>query len=348
MKNKQKNDWHILVVDDKKTNLMIAEKILREEFDVSVSQSGTEAIAFLEQNNVDLILLDLHMPGMNGFEVMSEMKTNVKINSDIPVILLTADDDKLMEVESFKKGAQDFITKPFVPEIMIQRVRRVVQLDKLQKNLQNEVEKKTKEVEKKKSQFQRLSVQVMQSLSGAIDAKDKYTKGHSQRVALYSRRIGKRYGYDEEEQEDIYFAGMLHDIGKIGISDEIINKTGKLSDEEYNIIKQHPAIGSEILSNISEIPNIAIGARWHHERYDGKGYPDGLKGKDIPEFARIIGVADAYDAMTSKRSYREILSQDIVRSEIENGIGTQFDPVFARIMLEMIDEDKKYEMHEKY
>ena len=164
---------------------------------------------------------------------------------------------------------------------------------------------------------------------------------------MYSREISGRYGYDEEKQEDVYFAGMLHDIGKIGISNEIINKTGKLTDEEYEIIKTHPSIGGDILSNISEIPNIAIGARWHHERYDGKGYPDGLKGKDIPELARIIGVADAYDAMTSKRSYRDVLSQEIVRLEIEKGKGTQFDPVFAEIMLEMIDEDKNYDMHEK-
>jgi putative two-component system response regulator len=140
---------------------------------------------------------------------------------------------------------------------------------------------------------------------------------------------------------------MLHDIGKIGIPNEIINKTGKLTDEEYEIIKTHPSIGGDILSNISEIPNIAIGARWHHERYDGKGYPDGLKGKNIPELARIIGVADAYDAMTSKRSYRDVLSQEIVRLEIKKGKGTQFDPVFAEIMLEMIDEDKNYDMHEK-
>ena len=134
--------------------------------------------------------------------------------------------------------------------------------------------------------------------------------------------------------------GMLHDIGKIGISNEIINKTGKLTDEGVRNHKTHPSIGGDILSNISEIPNIAIGARWHHERYDGKGYPDGLKGKDIPELARIIGVADAYDANDIKRSYRDVLSQEIVRLEIEKGKGTQFDPVFAEIMLEMIDEDK--------
>ena len=343
----QGKDWQILVVDDKKTNLMLAEKILQEEFNVSKAQSGTEAIAFLEKNVVDLVLLDLHMPDMNGFEVMAAIRKDEDIPSDLPVIFLTADDDKAMEVKSFKEGAQDFIAKPFVPEIMVQRVRRVIQLDKLQKNLQNEVEKQTRKAEEKKRQFQRLSIQVMQSLAGAIDAKDKYTKGHSQRVAMYAREIAKRYGYDDEKQEDIYFAGMLHDIGKIGIPNEIINKTGKLTDEEYEMIKTHPVIGAEILFNISEIPNIAVGARWHHERYDGKGYPDGLKGKDIPELARIIGVADAYDAMTSKRSYRDVLSQKIVRAEIEKGIGTQFDPVFAKIMLEMIDEDKSYDMHEK-
>lgn len=347
MYKQEKKDWQILVVDDKKTNLMLAEKILQQEFNVSKAQSGMEAIAFLEKNVVDLILLDLHMPDMNGFEVMAAIRNNEKILSDIPIIFLTADDDKAMEVKSFKEGAQDFIAKPFVPEIMVQRVRRVIQLDKLQKNLQNEVEKQTRKAEEKKRQFQRLSIQVMQSLAGAIDAKDKYTKGHSQRVAMYAMEIAKRYGYDDEKQENIYFAGILHDIGKIGISDEIINKTGKLTDEEYEIIKTHPVIGGEILSNISEIPNIAVGARWHHERYDGKGYPDGLKGKDIPELARIIGVADAYDAMTSKRSYRDVLSQEIVRGEIEKGIGTQFDPEFAKIMLEMIDEDKNYDMHEK-
>lgn len=150
---KCEKDWQILVVDDKKTNLMLAEKILQEEFNVSMAQSGTEAIAFLEKNIVDLVLLDLHMPDMNGFEVMSEIRHNENIPVDLPVIFLTADDDKEMEVRSFKEGAHDFIAKPFVPEIMIQRVRRVIQLDKLQKNLQDEVDKQTRKAEEKKKQF---------------------------------------------------------------------------------------------------------------------------------------------------------------------------------------------------
>ena len=141
--------------------------------------------------------------------------------------------------------------------------------------------------------------------------------------------------------------GLLHDVGKIGVPDEIINKPSKLSDEEFELIKKHPVTGNEILERIQEKPKLATGARWHHERYGGGGYPDGISGEEIPEEARIIAVADAYDAMTSKRSYRDVMSQDKVRSEIEKGIGAQFDPRFARIMLEIIDEDAEYGLHEK-
>lgn len=141
--------------------------------------------------------------------------------------------------------------------------------------------------------------------------------------------------------------GLLHDVGKIGIPDGIINKTVRLTDEEYSIIRKHPIMGEKILMNITEFPKLRIGARWHHERYDGKGYPDGLTGEEIPMEARMIAVADAYDAMSSRRSYREVLPQEKVRQEIQNGKGTQFDPVFAEIMLSMIDEDTDYQMREK-
>lgn len=187
----------------------------------------------------------------------------------------------------------------------------------------------------------------MKTLANTIDAKDKYTNGHSVRVAVYSKEIAKRCGKSKKEQKDIYHMGLLHDIGKIGVPDTIINKRDRLTDEEYEAIRQHPEIGSDILKTIQQIPDIMVGARWHHERYDGKGYPDGLKGTEIPECARIIGVADAYDAMTSKRSYRDILPQEVVRAELEKGKGTQFDPLFAEIMIQMIDEDIRYTMREK-
>ena len=192
----------------------------------------------------------------------------------------------------------------------------------------------------------RMTNETAQALASAIDAKDTYTHGHSTRVAEYSREIAKISGKNEAECQEIYFSALLHDVGKIGVPGKIINKLGALTAEEFEVIKTHPVIGNQILKNITQSPHIGDGAYYHHERYDGSGYPKGLAGKDIPEIGRIIAVADAYDAMTSKRSYRDILPQHQVRSEIENGIGTQFDPDYAKIMLDMIDADKDYKMKE--
>lgn len=193
---------------------------------------------------------------------------------------------------------------------------------------------------------EQMFLQTVTALSDAVDAKDRYTSGHSKRVAEYSRRIAERMGKSKEEQDEIYRAGLLHDVGKIRIPEEIINKPGRLTDEEFNTIKLHPVTGYHILRGISEESSIAIAAKYHHERYDGKGYPNGLEGENIPEVARILGVADSYDAMASNRSYRDALPQEVVRSEIEKGRGTQFDPKIADIMLKMIDEDKDYHMKE--
>jgi len=189
--------------------------------------------------------------------------------------------------------------------------------------------------------------QTASALASAIDAKDKYTHGHSSRVAMYSEKIARLSGKSDEECQDIYYSALLHDVGKIGVPDTVLTKDGKLTDEEYGMIKKHPVIGQQILSSISDSPSLSIGAHYHHERYDGKGYPDGLKGDDIPEIARIISVADAYDAMTSKRSYRDPMPQHVVREELVKGSGTQFDPEFAKTMLHLIDLDTEYEMIEK-
>lgn len=193
----------------------------------------------------------------------------------------------------------------------------------------------------------RLFTQTAEALASAIDAKDKYTKGHSARVAEYSRKIAELAGKNQQECDEIFYAALLHDVGKIGIPKEILNKKGKLNEEEYEAIKQHPVIGAQILSSISESPYLSIGAESHHERYDGRGYPAGLKGNDIPEIARIIAVADAYDAMTSKRSYRDAVPQQVVREEFVKCMGTQFDPQFAKLMIHLIDIDGEYEMKEK-
>ncbi len=193
----------------------------------------------------------------------------------------------------------------------------------------------------------RLFEQTAAALVTAIDAKDEYSHGHSLRVAEYARRIARRMGLDEEQCREVYYAGLLHDVGKIGMPDSIIRKKSGLTAHEYEEVKLHPVLGSQILSSIRDFPFIGIGARYHHERYDGTGYPDGLKGEEIPEIARIISVADTYDTLSSTRSYRAAMPQDAVRAEIARGAGTQFDPDIAAVMLQMIDEDPEYSMRER-
>lgn len=202
-------------------------------------------------------------------------------------------------------------------------------------------------LEESKAAKERLNDVIIQTLARTIDAKDKYTNGHSQRVARYAREIAIHMGKSESEIKEIYYAGLLHDVGKIHVPDSIINKPSKLTNEEFSYIKLHPIAGHHILKTMTENPKIAQGAKWHHERYDGKGYPNGLEGENIPEIARIIGVADAYDAMTSYRSYRDVLPQETVKKEIEKGMGTQFDPEIAQIMVKMIDEDVNYSLCQK-
>lgn len=193
-----------------------------------------------------------------------------------------------------------------------------------------------------KEQFRQTAL----ALATAIDAKDKYTHGHSRRVAEYSRQIAQSTGKSLDTCEKVYFAALLHDVGKIGISDLILTKEGRLTDEEFSVIKQHPDFGNNILKEISSSPYLSVGAHYHHERYDGKGYPEGLKGTDIPELARIIAVADAYDAMTSSRSYRTPLAQQKVREELVRGFGTQFDPEYATAMIHILDKDTEYDLRD--
>ena len=187
---------------------------------------------------------------------------------------------------------------------------------------------------------------MIKTLINAIDAKDQYTHGHSERVARYSLMLADKMKLEPEKLDNIYIAALLHDIGKIGVSDTIINKDGKLTADEYDNIKQHPVLGSQILTNISEMPVAVIGAKYHHERYDGTGYPEGLKGEEIPLEARIISVADAYDAMTSNRSYRNSMTQEKVREQLVNGRGRQFDPEIVDQMLIIMDGDKEFKMRE--
>ncbi len=332
----------VVVVDDDAIILKNANRVLSEAgFRVTCLKSGRLLLDYVVKNTIDMLLLDIKMPELDGFETMKLLRKweNENGKKQTPVIFFTANDDCESETVGLSLGAMDFIRKPFVAEVLTLRVSHLLELIRLQNDLHAEVERKTKEVEG-------LSLHVVHTLADAIDAKDAYTKGHSGRVAEYSKEIARRAGFPIAYQEEIYMMGLLHDVGKIGVPDAVINKPGKLTDEEFEKIKTHPGRGAKILENIEEMPQLAIGARWHHERFDGRGYPDGLAGLDIPEEARIIAVADAYDAMTSNRSYRGLIPQDVVKQELEKGSGTQFDPRFAAIMLEIIKEDVDYKLHE--
>ena len=333
-------DW-VIVVDDDVTNLKMAGHILSKSgFRVSAVKSGQAMLDYISTNGApDLILLDINMPEMDGFEALKRLRELEAGKNETPVIFLTADENEASETKGLSLGAMDFVKKPFIPDVLALRVRHIIDLNHLQQDLSREVEKKTQENAD-------LFLHIVEALADAIDAKDTYTNGHSGRVATYAREIAKRHGYSHRKQKEIYMIGLLHDIGKIGIPDAIINKPARLTDEEYNTIKMHTVMGAKILKNIVEMPSLVTGARYHHERFDGRGYPDGLNQSDIPEMARIIAVADAYDAMSSRRSYRGIMSQETVREEIVKGRGTQFDPTFADIMLAMIDEDVDYSMKE--
>ncbi len=228
--------------------------------------------------------------------------------------------------------------------VMINISRKKGELEQLRAELEAKVSDQMNEIAHERDRAEKLFHSTVVALSETVDAKDRYTSGHSRRVAEYSKMLAQRMGKSADEQERIYFAGLLHDVGKIRIPEDIINKPGKLTDSEFETIKIHTVTGYRILKNIPEYTEIAIGAKFHHERYDGRGYPTGIEGENIPEIARIIGVADAYDAMTSNRSYRSALPQHVVRDEIEKGKGRQFDPQIADIMLEMMDNDTDYKL----
>lgn len=336
-------EYKIAIVDDDVSIITLVRGILgKEGMSVAPLTSGKALLDYIKVQTPDIILLDVMMPDMDGIETYMALRDIERElgKEEIPVIFLTGNENGDIEEKALELGAKDFIRKPFAPKILALRVTHCIELNRLQKDLYSEVEKRGR-------QNEQLFLGIVKSLAAAIDAKDTYTNGHSVRVAEYSAEIARRAGYDVSALQRIYITGLLHDVGKIGIPDAIINKNGKLDDEEYAIIKTHPEKGAAILSNIQDMPELSIGARWHHERFDGRGYPEGLMGEDIPEMARIIAIADAYDAMTSNRSYRRSLPQQVVRAEIEKGKGTQFDPIFAEIMLRMIDEDTNYNMRDK-
>lgn len=311
----------ILAVDDSATDLKVIQYLLQERYEVLLAISGKIALKYLEKRKPDLILLDLLMPDMDGREMIKRIRSQPEYEN-IPIIFLTADRQGRTEVECLRMGAYDFIPKPIVPEVLLSRISKALHLTGFQNELRRRLDEKTRELE-------RLTVQSIHAISEIIDARDSYTKGHSVRVAEYSTWIAEQLGWGEHDKETLSQAALLHDVGKIGVPDKILLKRGKLNADEMVLMRQHSVIGHSVLKDITGLEQIAQATLYHHERYDGTGYPGGLKGEEIPEIARIIGLADAFDAMTSDRVYRKSLSEETIRREILKERGRQFDPVMT-------------------
>ena len=326
MKKKQT----ILAVDDNKTNLEIINNILKDNYTVILASDGEEALKIVGKNKPELILLDLMMPGMDGRETFKKIRED-SLSCNVPIIFLTADRNEDTEAECLDLGASDFITKPIVPQVLISRIEKTIKLEEYKNNTREKIEEKSLEA-------QNLALQAISTIANTIDAKDEYTNGHSRRVAYYSRAIAQRMGYDDKAAGHVYQSALLHDVGKIGVPDAILKKTGKLTDKEYAKIREHTNIGADILSDIDIIDYLSDGARYHHERYDGGGYPQGLKGEQIPIIGRIIAVADVFDAMTSRRCYKDDFDIIKAREHIEKNIGTKFDPDVCKAFLQLLDE----------
>jgi putative two-component system response regulator len=322
----------ILVVDDIKANIDILIAALRDDYRIKFALNGKNALALAAKFNPDLILLDVMMPEMNGFEVCETLKRDM-VTKNIPIIFVTANNTADDEVRGLKAGAVDYITKPIIPVVVQSRVKTHLRLANQEKHLYKEVKEKTLEL------FN-TQVEIINVLGRAAEYKDNETGKHVQRVAKYSRFLALNYGISEHDAELLELAAPMHDIGKIGIQDDILKKKGRLDNAERQIMCEHARIGSEILGEQkSEMLQYAtIIAEQHHEHWNGNGYPYGLKGEEIHIFGRIVAVADVFDALTSKRPYKEAWSVERARDLIVSERGKQFDPQIVDIFFENFEE----------
>ena len=310
----------------------------RQNYEVYAASNGEDALELIRNSRPHLVFLDIGLPGMSGMDVLARIKD---FDNTMKVIMITAMQDKQKIEEATRLGASDYVTKPFsfdyLEKVALGKVHAQL-FEDLRKEAEEkeavykELEKKADELQKAYAKLAQTAVQALYALAKALEARDPYTHGHSESVTRYATWIGEKLrgksGWEHvtlDTGKILRNGGLLHDVGKIGIIDGILNKPGKLTEEEWAKVREHPAKGAHILEGVEEFKEYALVARHHHERWDGKGYPDGLKGKEIPSGARILAVADAYDAMTSHRPYREAVSPVEAAKELLRCKGTQFD-----------------------
>ena len=339
----EKSKYKIIAVDDE-MGIIDSLKVYLRDYSITGVTDPQEAIEKVKNEHFDLMLLDYIMTPFHGDHVVEEIR---KFNKDLYILLLTGHKDLAPPLETIKKlDIQGYCEK----SDKFDQLLLLIESGLKSVEQMNMIKQINEELADSKELLEKSYLESIEVLRRTVEVKDVYTRGHSDRVSEYSLLIGKKLNLPPEQMKTLKIGALFHDIGKIGIPDAILLKTDKLTDDEYSEIKNHPAIGAHILSNASIFADIIPIVKHHHERYDGKGYPARLAGEDIPYLARIVAVADTFDAMTLRRSYRQALDFDYTMNEIERCKGTQFDPAIADVFLEILrtNQDKITEIQKKY
>ncbi len=327
----------VLVVDDEEPIRNALKKFLTQQgYEVATAGSGDEAIKVLQRQKIACMLLDVRMPGRSGIDLVPQV---MELEPSIAILMLTAVNDATTAALCMQRGAMDYLTKPIdlsdLARAILRAIRRrdsLLEQQNINQWLKEEVALRTAELRRERAKLERLSVATLEALVNALEAKDAYIRGHSARVADLSAMIAAEIGMTDEQVEQVRMAGRLHDIGKIGIREGILTKQGPLTAEEYDQVKQHVVVGSQILAPLAHLGDIISYVRSHHERWDGQGYPDKLEGEQIPLGARILGAAEIFDALTTSRPYQEKMAPDVAVERMRDLAGNVIDEAVYRAL----------------
>ncbi len=341
----------ILIVDDEETSIRLLVKVLTDAgyTNIKATRDPNQVQALYNKIQPDLLVLDLHMPHMEGFKIMERLKEEQKEGDDyLPILVISQERNRVIQFSALEAGAKDFLVKPYDSIEVLLRIRNFLEVRMLHKQIRDQNKLLEERVRERTEQFYQAQTDVIQRLSRAVEYRDSETGTHTARMGQYAYYLSTALGFGPEECEMISTASALHDVGKIGIPDSILQKPGKLTPEEWEIMKTHTTIGVELLSG-STSKFLKMGeeiALTHHEKWDGTGYPRGLKGGDIPLLGRICGLCDVFDALTSARPYKDAWSIEDALKEIEKQKGSHFDPHVVDCFFTILPQIRR--IHEQY